>query len=297
MPTYPFPTTFDNTMLSAARKCPQAFVWAHMATLAPVETSVHLHAGAAYARGLEVARKAFFIKNHSLEDSIAIGGLALIKDYGDFSAPHNSAKTLDGLLGAYGHYFTQWPMEQGPRPAVIGTSTAIEWNFVLPIPGVKHPETGEDLVYCGRFDTIDDYNGMKMGGDDKTTTQLGEQWFNRWRLSNQITGYCWGAGEYGIPLAGFRLRGVSILKNSYGHAEAITYRKAWQIKEFLINTQATINHLITMWAAGYYEKAWNDACSSYGGCPFMILCESQQPEQWIPVNFTQRKWDPLASRD
>ena len=295
---FPFPSVFDNTILSSARACPQKFVWAYCHNLATSDVSVHLHAGAAFARGLEITRKAHYLQGASKDDALAIGALALIESYGDFKPHDKEAKSLDNMLGAMGHYFLQWPLGEGPEPVLFKDGKrGIEWNFALPIPGVKHPQTGEDIIYCGRFDTIDDYNGMKMGGDDKTTTQLGDQWFNRWRLANQITGYCWGAAEYGMPLAGFRLRGISILKNSYGHAEAITYRKSWQIKEFLANTQATIKHLIQMWEEGYWEKAWNDACSSYGGCQYIILCESQTPEQWIPVNFVPRTWDPLRTRD
>lgn len=294
----PFPTVFDNTIISDIRKCPTKAMWAYMHNLATSNVSVHLHAGGAFARGLEITRKAYYLDGHTDSDALAIGALALIKDYGDYKPHEKEAKSLDNMMGAMGHYFLQWPLGEGPEPILFKDGKrGIEWNFALPIPGVKHPVTGEDLIYCGRFDTIDNYNGMFMGGDDKTTTQLGDQWFNRWRLANQITGYCWGAAEYGMSLAGFRLRGVSILKNSYGHAEAITYRKAWQIKEFISNLQLTIRELIAQWEAGQFEKAWNDACSSYSGCPYMILCESQTPEDWIPVNFIPRSWNPLASRD
>lgn len=296
MPSFPFPQVWDNTMLSSFRKCPQAWAYAHGQHITGHETSIHLHAGAAYARGLEVARKEYFIKGTNLDDSLALGALALIKDYGDYDSGDH-AKSLANMIGAMGHYMTQWPFDQGPQPAIIGGTAAIEWNFALPIPGLKHPETGEPLIYCGRFDTVDNYGSMLMGGDDKTTTQLGQTWFNRWRLANQITGYCWGANEYGIPLSGFRLRGISILSKGYGHAEAITYRKAWQIHEFVRNTQQTITRAINQWAEGQFEKAWNDACSSYSGCDFMVLCESQEPQQWIPINFKKREWNPLASRD
>jgi len=283
-------------MLSAFRKCPQNWAYTHGQHIASHETSIHLHAGAAYARGLEVARKEYFIKGTNLDDSLALGALALIKDYGDYDSGDH-AKSLANMLGAMGHYTTQWPFDQGPQPALIEGNAAIEWNFALPIPGLTHPESGEPLIYCGRFDTVDQYGSMLMGGDDKTTTQLGQTWFNRWRLANQITGYCWGANEYGIPLSGFRLRGISILSKGYGHAEAITYRKAWQIHEFVRNTQQTITRAIQQWAEGQFEKAWNDACSAYSGCDFMVLCESQQPDMWIPINFKKREWNPLASRD
>jgi hypothetical protein len=144
---------------------------------------------------------------------------------------------------------------------------------------------------------IASFNGTLLGEDDKTASQLGKTWLDKWRVSNQLTTYCWGAAQYGIPLAGFNMRGVGLYKARYDGVDAITYRRAWQLEEWERNTEATLRDVIRDWERGYFSYNWADACSSYGGCPYLLLCESQEPEAWLPVHFKDRHWDPLGSRE
>ena len=46
------------------------------------------------------------------------------------------------------------------------------------------------------------------------------------------------------------------------------------------------------WNEGYFDYNFADACTSYGGCPFMDLCESDHPERWYS-QFEKRTWSPL----
>lgn len=296
-----FPTVFDNTMLTAYRTCPQKFYWAYIRRLRLPGESVHLVAGAAFAKGLEVVRKEYFDNKRDFDTALALGGKALVEAYGDFNpGPMHLNKSWDRMLGALGFYFETWPIDRIIVPTQLqpGTKHTIEYSFGVPFPGFTHPETGEPVVYAGRFDMIAKHETLKMliGEDDKTTSQLGSQWFDKWRLSNQLSGYTWGAHEYGIPLVGFNMRGVSLLKNDYGHGEAIVYRKAWQIKEFVENARKTLEMMKRDWAEGRWQKQWDAACSSYGGCSFINLCDTPTPDDWMD-NYQPNTWNPLHSRD
>ena len=294
----PFPTVFDNTMLSAYRRCPRRFFYEFIWNKVGDDTNVHLHAGGAFAKGLEVVRKEYFTNKRPLDESLALGGLALIKFYGPFEPRDvNDNKTLPMMLGALGYYFEKWPIDQGIVPAEIGGKPAIEFSFAVPFPKVLHPDTGQPITICGRFDMIAQVGSTLLGEDDKTASQLGTQWLNKWRVGNQITTYCWGARQYGIDLRGFNVRGIGLYKRGYEGVDAITYRKPWQLEEWERNTEATLNDAIRDYKRGFWGANWADACSSFSGCPYLMLCESQEPESWLKVNFKDRTWNPLESRD
>jgi hypothetical protein len=35
-------------------------------------------------------------------------------------------------------------------------------------------------------------------------------------------------------------------------------------------------------------------CGQYGGCAYRKLCMSQNPDQWIEIDFSPRNWNPCA---
>lgn len=302
MASIPFPKVLDNTMVSAYRLCPRKFVWRHGEMLQRTETSIHLLSGGAYAKGLEVVRKCYFDKGLSFDESLARGAGALYAAFGMVEPhPKYSNKSATNLVGALAYYFEQWPIDRiikPYRPSPEARHT-IEWNFSVPIPGISHPESGEPLLYCGRFDMIGQHEMYPclLGEDDKTTSQLGQSWFDKWRLSNQILGYCWGAREHNLQLGGFNIRGISLLKNSFGHSEAIKLVNEWEIDRFVSNLQLTVRRMLSDWERGTWEMDMGHACAQFGGCDYLPLCEAPDPSPWIELNYVVNEWNPLASRD
>lgn len=298
-----FPAVLDNTMVRAWRSCPKKFWWGFQQHLHPVDQSVHLVAGGAFAKGLEVTRKKFWDEGMSFEDAIAHGGAKLIAEYGEFEPhPHHQKKTALNVLGALGHYFMEWPIDKliVPYKPPGSARHAIEYSFAAPIPGVRHPETGDYILYSGRFDFIGCYggpDGIIIGNDDKTASQLGESWLAQWPLANQTLGYTWGAGQNGLQLNGFTVRGTSLLTNGYGHSESTQMFPKWKVEMFERELIRSVRNMIRDWESGEWAMDLGPSCSAYGGCPFMLLCDTNAPFDWVEVNFVKRVWDPLASRD
>lgn len=301
--SFPFPPVLDNTMIRAWRSCPKKFWWSFQRHLHPTDASVHLVAGGAFAKGLEVTRKCFFDQELSFDNAIARGGIALLNEYGEFEpSPRYDRKSALNVLGALGKYFMEWPIDSLLRPyrPPHNDKHAIEYSFGAPIPEVKHPESGKELLYAGRFDMIAQYGdsgGIIIGCDDKTASQLGDSWLAQWPLSNQTLGYTWGALQNGLKLSGFQVRGTSLLANSYGHSESTQMFSAWKVEAFERNLIQTVRAMVNDWESNSWRMDLGPSCSSYGGCPFMLLCDSPTPEDWIEVNYIKRIWDPLASRD
>lgn len=290
----PFPAVLDSTIIAAFRSCPQKAYLEFACHWKPRDLSVHLHAGASYATGMEAARTAFYSGGCSSEDAVAEGVGALLKAYGDFECPPDSAKSALRTAGALEFYFSRYPLgvdDAIPLKLPSG-KLGIEFSFAEPLE-IAHPESGDPLIYCGRMDMICTKSGMILGEDDKTASQLGASWPRQWDLRSQFTGYVWGAGRNGIKLDGFLVRGVSILKTKYDTLEAITYRPSWQVERWFEQLHRDIHRMISCWREGYWDLNLDHACTEYGGCAFRQVCLMHDPQQLLGQQFERRAWNPI----
>ena len=291
-----FPHTWDSTMLAAFRSCPQKCFRTYVEHWKPKAESVHLVAGGAFAKGIEVARKAFFDLGWSREDAEAAGLHALIEAYGDFPCPSDSAKSLERMCGALEFYLAAYPFgDDGMAPHVVGGKNAIEFSFAEPL-GINHPVTGDPILYTGRSDLVAEYmNGIYVV-DEKTTSSLGASWSKQWEMRSQFTGYVWAARRAGIDAVGAVVRGVSILKTKYDTQQAITHRSPYEIDRWQEQTERDILRAMQMWSEGRWDYNLDHACGEYGGCSMVEVCKSSTPEDWLPIYFERRVWDPLARK-
>lgn len=294
----PFPEVIDSTMIGAFRSCPRRMYLEFVEHWKPKSQSIHLHAGAAYASALEAARIAFYVDGASQEDATALGLGVLMKEYGNFVCPPDSAKSLERMCGAFEFYMEQYPMTSDAAVPVSLASGArgIEFAFAEPIDFI-HPETGNPILYVGRMDMICDYAGGRYGYDDKTTSALGATWSKQWDLRSQFTGYCWGAGKAGLALNGFLVRGVSILKTKYDTQQALTYRPQWMIDRWYTQLLRDLAAMREMWESGYWDFSLDHACTEYSGCIFRQVCLAADPQPWLETAFERRRWNPVTRQE
>jgi hypothetical protein len=292
-----FPHCFDSTMLAAFRACPQKMFRTYVQHWKPQSESVHLVAGGAFAKGIEVARKAHFEQGLPADEAVLAGLKALTIAYGNFECPADSAKSLDRTLGALEFYFSHYPLGQdGMLPLDLGGKPAIEFSFAEPLP-INHPVTGDPILYTGRADLLASFAGGKYVVDEKTTSSLGASWSRQWEMRGQFTGYSWAARQAGIKTDGCIVRGISILKTKYDTQQVITYRTDYEIDRWLDQSVRDIKRAMIMWEEGHWDYALDGACAEYGGCSMTTVCKSPTPETWLPAYFVQRVWDPLARRE
>lgn len=296
----PFPAVLDSTIIAAFRSCPRKMYLEFVEHWKPRDASVHLHAGAAYAAGLERARKAFYENGAPDSSAIPFGIRATMEHYGDFECPPDSAKSLERTVGAIEYYFERYPLASDPAVPIDlpGGRKGIEFGFVEPLDET-HPETGDPLLYSGRMDMIVSFEGMTLGLDDKTTSQLGASWPRQWDLRSQFTGYSWGAGRQGVKMDGWLVRGVSILKTKYDTLQAITYRPQWQIDRWYTQLLRDIRRMKQCWAEGYWDYNLDHACTEYGGCIFRDVClmKPEQVQPLLDMRFQRRSWNPVTREE
>lgn len=287
-----FPQVVDSTIIDAFRSCPQKAFREYVQHWKTKGSSIHLHAGAAYASGIEAGRKAFYIDGKSLQEAERIGLDVLGEHYGDFECPASCAKTRERMMGALDYYWAQYPMDTDQAtPAVIGGRSGIEFSFAEPLP-IMHPITNEPLIFTGRADMICNFAGGVYLEDDKTTSQLGQSWAKNWEMRGQFSGYAWAARQSGIKVHGVLIRGVSILKTKYETMQVMSYRSEYEIDRWYSQTIRDLERMVKAWHEGYWDFNLGEACTSYGGCKFMDACKSHEPDRWIEGEFTQKVWCP-----
>lgn len=320
-----FPHTIDSTMLAAFRSCPQKMFRSYVQHWKPTSESVHLVAGGAFAKGLEVARRAFFEgmasvptvtypaendfkrkvkwEDHPCEPmnndlATSCGLRALMAHYGDFDCPPESAKSLERTAGALEFYFERYPLGQdGMLPITLPNGqSGIEFSFANPLE-FAHPISGDPILYTGRADLVCHFADAQWILDDKTTSSLGASWANQWELRSQFTGYNWSARQQGLETAGCLVRGVSILKTKYDTQQVMTYRTDFEIDRWYKQVLRDLTRMEQCWNDGWWDFALDTACTEYGGCSLTRICKSQSPDDYLPLYFHQRVWDPLARRE
>jgi hypothetical protein len=207
-------------------------------------------------------------------------------------------------LDAIASYAERWPLADDriqPYRAPDGTPL-IEHSFAIPIEGTQHPTTGNPIVYAGRFDMVGCLDGIyAVPVDEKTSSQLGTSWRNNWRMRGQLTGYVYALQWYGLASSDAIVRGIGILKGDITFDEVPEARPQWQVEAWLRQLRNDINAATAAWklSMSYPEprEAWSQAldtaCSNYGGCPMLDLCDSANPERWVD-EYEISQWDPLA---
>ena len=292
-----FPEVFDSSMLATFKSCPQLFKKIYIDGWKSKDPNVHLRAGGAFAAGIEAARTAFYVEGSSPEDSVAQGLLKLLEHYGDFECPPDSAKSAERTAGALEFYFDHYPLDQTSPPISLPSGKrGIEFSFVHPL-SIKHPTTGNPLLYCGRMDALLSYAGGTFICDEKTATSLGATWSRQWDLRSQFTGYAWGCREAGIKVDGVIVRGVSILKTKYDTQEAISYRPSWHLERWYEETMDWIQDIILCWLNQKWRHNLDHACADFGGCAFRQACASQDEQPWLETYFERRHWNPVTREE
>jgi hypothetical protein len=295
--TYDFPRGIDNTMRTAWDACQRKFLLAHIYNLRKTDPSMHLVFGGAYAKGLETARRLWYMGERDLPHILGTALIEIIREWHTELADPllNEAKSLPNCLGALLYYFETWPLDRDwVEPTLINGKPAIEFSFALPI-GVGHPESQDPILYTGRYDMLADFQGGLAIYDDKTATQLGASWVRGWDLDSQVTGYMWGAQQHGFRVDTAIIRGVSILKHQFGHSQAIQYRTKWHIESWTNLMHRNITDMIEAFQAGPDEflPSYGQACKAFGGCPYRDLCDKENWEEWIEPDYQHYVWDPL----
>lgn len=297
MDKVPFPAFVDSSMRKTFVSCSKKYFWNYLLHLHRKGLNIHLHFGGCFASGIETMRTAFYGEGKTPLEAFAAGAERIIREWGDVEPdlPYGT-KTLESCLIALLSFLEEYPLDSDPiRPLMIDGKPAVEFSFAIPIPGILHPTTGEPILYAGRFDMLAVYNNLLMINDEKTSGRLGDYWKKTWEMASQFTGYQWIAKQFGYNIQGIIIRGVGILKKEITHALVIEQRSNHLTEIWLEQLQRDVKRMIRSWEEQYWDYALDDACTAYGGCPYITLCKANEDKLLGLINseYEVREWNPL----
>jgi hypothetical protein len=303
-PTASLPTYIDSTMMSTFRQCPRKFFTEFCLNLRPARLSIDLHAGGCFASAIENLYHHYYREKLDFDTSMKRTFGQFMDQWGDFVANKETPKSRENVWKAVERYFDQWRPETDPiQPFHKDNGGSFEFTFAIPLrsealgePGASddfplHP-SGAPFIFAGRFDLLGLWQGRPIIRDEKTTTSIGAKWADQWRLRSQFMGYVWACQQSGIPVDTVCVRGIGILKTDIKLAEAFKTFGPSRIARWKEQFRRDLGRLRRAWDEGYFDYNFADACTAYGGCPFLDLCESDHPERWYS-QYEQRNWNPI----
>jgi hypothetical protein len=300
----PLPFYIDGTMRSAFRTCPRKFYNSYILRRVPAHSSIHLHAGKAFAKSVEETRLAYYLRGDTWERAIEVGEVAMYRAWyhncTEEVDPQASGKTLPNMLHLHREYFKEYDMAGSDVTPFIREcgKPAVEFSFAIPIPGTRHPVTGEPFLYVGRLDMLahrGQNKDMVWPTDEKTTGALGPKWGSQWALRGQFIGYTWAAQQYGYHVPGAIVRGCKITSTgNIGFAEIPIIIPPHVVDRWLIELQRDCADIVTAWESGDWSYDFAEGCSAYGGCPYQIVCGARNPAAWLDANFVDNLWNPVT---
>lgn len=291
------PIYLDSTMLDAFKSCPRKFYYEFCMGLRLRDKSVDLHAGGAFASGLQAFYNAYY--GGMLFDNALLEGLrAYLKAWGpDYVAPEKSPKNQVAMWAAIESYLETYPPQTDEmQPYFINGSPGIETTFsvpLLPEDGFPlHPVSGEPFLYSGRLDFIG-LRGDKFAiRDEKTTRSFAENWHEMWDLRAQFLGYCWALKQFDYPVREVTVRGIAILKSEIRHQEARVFYPQHMLDRWYFQLKRDVNRLANCWKDGYFDYNFGSSCTMYKGCIFKDLCKVKNDEGYFD-NYIVKRWNPL----
>lgn len=297
---YTLPPYIDSTMIASFRSCHQKFYDQFIRNLAPIGSNIHLTAGGAFASGLQAARLYQFARSdiQRVDDlmNAAIG--PLLRSWGDLEVDSEHPKNIHNVIYALELYLTEFhPGTDHIQPLRnADTSPTVEFTFAVPLPNL-HPITKEPFIYVGRFDLLGRYrdSNLIVVVDEKTTGSLSSSWTRQWDMRGQFIGYVWACQQLGYTACRDAVvRGIGLYKTETKFLPVPVRYPQHLIDRWYTQLLKTIDDISFCFERNEWNYDFADACSSYGGCPFVDLCKHQTPDPWLS-NFQKRTWTPIAA--
>lgn len=289
-----FPPVIDSTMLACFDACEMKFFLEYCLCIGPASKSPDLHAGGAFAFGLEAARRSFWRDGKLPKYAVMDGLRAFMQYWGDYEPPGKHIKTFVNTAAALLDYFREYPLEQDILTPLIKTNgePAIEFTFPVPLP-IKHPQSGDPVIYGGRCDMLGKFSEIPCISDEKTTKSIGKNWSNQWKMRGQFIGYCWGAQHYGNKITTAVIRGIAIQVSKCEHIQDIIDYPQYLIDRWVESMLDKIRAMVDCFEKNKFKYSFGEACQSYGGCWAQGICTKENPSDWYD-SYPRRVWNPLG---
>lgn len=286
---------FDYTMMSGFCKCRRYFYLRFVEDLVPKRESIAPLFGQYFHKVLSV-----WYQTHD--------PLLAIKEFDDWKdVEWDPNRTRDRALDIWMRYVKTYPKEPWK---IVSNEIPVEMKI------------GEDEFYeyhlIGRIDLAIQWHNSPYiyGMDHKTTSQLGDSYFNQFKPSLQMAGYTWFLRQiYGPDVQGMQINAISTAKTAgTGKVQAFARSIVTFTDEDLdLYTRSALAKMRDMQRCISEWDTWapiegknsdlrdnvfypnEDSCTDYGSCQFRQLCLEHLDPKTIENDFAKSKWDPRTT--
>ncbi|HEY6022442.1 MAG TPA: PD-(D/E)XK nuclease family protein [Candidatus Paceibacterota bacterium] len=294
----------DNFALTMFQSCPSKYNLRIRQGWTTRRKSAALGFGGAFHEGLATWYKT----------GDAVGAVeALINAYPG-EMPIDDWRTKEKCVKTLIEYMHNYPSEQFGI-VQLPSGPMIEVNFTLPL-GTYLPcddcwmadvSAPTDMVcsncngpkelieYGGIFDGVVEFNRQLYIFEHKTTSQLGDYYFDQFRPNNQVTGYVWAGGLLsGQRVGGAIINAIGMYKvGATKFRRQVTARSAEDIARWINDVHYTCVRIKQCERDDHWPMH-TTACTMYGKCEFHmvhVLPEMSAQQRMLEQEYVKAEWD------
>ena len=290
----------DNTFLEKLNACERAVEYAYLHRRVASHSAAALNFGGAlhhalayrYANCPDYVTPDETSKIHSMLSEWFQTNPNPEEDYQNLDL---ATRTIDAYNSAY--------MGEEFKTLTLSSTPAVELPFVFPLCRYQ----GINIMYCGRIDLAVHIDNQLFVVDHKTTSIMGEQFFQGLSVSPQMMGYCAGIEQllptekcYGFLVNVIKktrptkLNGLKIPRESFQRLKV--YLNPGTLAEWRRNTIALIEAFITNYYKGFLPQKKTWCVNKYGRCEYLSVCQLEDTNRPLALatgEFRDNIWSPL----
>ena len=315
---------WDSTCLGALKTCPRMYQYQYVDFWGHTGESVHLRFGQEYHQALQDydQERAAGIHHDDAVHDVVRELLLRTADYApDPAFKAGKYKSRAMLLRSVIWYLDAHRDDPAKTYIKADGKAAVELSFRFEldwgprgapegIAGSIGYEQPQPYLLCGHLDSVKSLNDSLFVMDHKTSmTTLGDQYFDQWSPSNQMTLYSIASKVIlDAPVKGVIINAAQLMLDFDKTGEpgarfvrGITYRTPDQLAEWLADLRFWLDQAERYAEADYFPM--NDtSCDKFGGCKFRSICSKspQVRERFLKSDFVKLeeadRWNPLKPR-
>lgn len=213
--------------------------------------------------------------------------------------PFDDYRDLNKCLAVMGEYTREYPHESFKVAGISEGVPLIEIPFSILLTDANGKpvltDGGEEIYYGGIFDGLIEWSGQVYILEHKSTSQLGDYYFDQFKPNNQIDGYVWAARQLtGRPVGGALVNAIGVYKvGRTKFKRQITSRTTSELDEWIINIQECASEIERHHKKGYWPLR-KVSCTQYGKCEYHdvhVLSNDHDRQRRLETDYIVEPWD------
>jgi len=309
----------DNSFIESLTTCPRKLEYNNLRKRIPSAERPALSFGTAIHLALEWRYKNCRNAQPTVMDEQDQAEL-LAAYFKDNPNPEDDHRQLNFAIDLVKHYNQRYAVEPFNLMTDKDGNVMLELSFAVPLFEFELEQRLGDavldskfipVIYTGRIDLPVLWDNQIIIIDHKTTSLLGDYYFDSQRISPQYEGYAWAFEQLtGKQVSGYCINAIRTKaqpakprtgwdawwEECFGrHKE---YLKPGQLDEWKTNTIALIKEFFYHYQQDYMPQK-KKACTMYGKCAYYDICYLPKENREANLHsdmFQNNEWSPLKGK-